>query len=147
MKNKNGFSLIETLTVISITSIIAIGGFLSINASRERVSVDQAQMTIVSALEEARGRAATGFGVKKHGIRIEQKKIIIFEDDSYPGAGQEIALPQDVSVTSAFPNDIIFNRISAAITGPSITIQLKHDTNPSFVKNINIASNGKIIVQ
>ncbi|GAG31606.1 unnamed protein product, partial [marine sediment metagenome] len=74
-KTKFGFSLIEIIVVIGIFAVIATIASLNLSEKKKRTILEQAQATVVQAFEEARSKAATGFGEEKHGIHVEQTKI------------------------------------------------------------------------
>jgi prepilin-type N-terminal cleavage/methylation domain-containing protein len=143
-KIKNGFSLIEMVTVIGIFGIVAVAGFGAFKGVKNRVVLDEAQANLLFALEQARNRAATGFGTSGHGIHIEEKRIVIFEGTEYvEGEGEEIILPPTVS-TNQTNSNIIFNRISAS-TNASTTIIINHISGDK--KIITITQDGRIITQ
>ncbi|TSD02490.1 MAG: hypothetical protein Athens071424_12 [Parcubacteria group bacterium Athens0714_24] len=144
MKKTNGFSLIEIITVIGIMGVVAATGFMTFRGIKDDIILEQTKTTLVWALEEARNRAATGFGQNKQGVHIEENKIVIFEGDEYvDGEGEEIIFPPTIS-TDQTNGNIIFNRISASVnTAATIIINnIKGST-----KIINITSDGKIIAQ
>lgn len=143
-KIKNGFSLIEMVTVIGIFGIVAVAGLGSFKVVKNRIVLDEAQANLLFALEEARNRAATGFGQSKHGIHIVGNRIVIFEGDEYvEGEGEETILPPTVSTNQA-STTIIFNRISAS-TNASTTIIINHTSGNK--KIITITQDGRIITQ
>jgi prepilin-type N-terminal cleavage/methylation domain-containing protein len=147
-KKRNGFSLVEMVTVIGIFGMIATAGFTAFKVVKDRIVLDEAQANLLFALEQARNRAATGFGTIGtigHGVHIEEKRIVIFEDNGngYEGAGEEIVLPNVTVSTDPINNNIIFNRISASTTA-STTITINHI---SGEKNITVTQDGRIITQ
>ena len=145
-KTKIGFSLIEILVVISIFAIIATVASTNLNGKKQKIILEQAQASVVQAFEEARSKAATGFGEEKHGVHVEQTKVIVFEGDSYvPGTGNEIALPSSV-LTDQTDMTIIFTRISAEPdTDKDEPIIITHTNGET--KTIILTEDGKIIQQ
>jgi len=144
-KKRNGFSLVEMITVIGIFGIIATAGFTAFKEVKNRIVLNEAQANLLFALEQAQNRAATGFGTTTHGVHIEEERIVIFEGSEYvEGAGEEIVLPNVTVSTYPVISDIIFNRISAS-TNASTTITINH--NISGEKKITVTQDGRIITQ
>ena len=123
MKNqffKKGFSLIETLVVLSVFSLLAGFVLTTLNSSRNEISLKDAQTNLIFSLEQARNRAAAGVGSGAHGVYIDyvEKKIFVFEGDSY---SQATATPTEVNFNfEPFIKDeaeIVFNRLSGNATG------------------------------
>jgi prepilin-type N-terminal cleavage/methylation domain-containing protein len=124
MKKERGFSLVESLMVIAIMSIV-IGIFVFINnTAKSQAVLDKAQTSLVSALQEARNRSASGFcngddGCEyRYGVRVEDNKVILFEDGGDENLG--IIPLQGVSVDPFDP--IIFNRLTGATEGGVINL-------------------------
>jgi len=141
-KIKNGFSLIEMITVIGIFGIVGAAGFVAFKGVKNRIVLDEAQANLLFALEQAQNRAATGFSSGGHGIEIKENKIVPFEminGQKYEESGG-IPFSSSVSVTPTNV-DIIFNRISASTTAnTTITIS-------GLKKTITITQDGRIITQ
>lgn len=145
-KIKNGFSLIEMITVIGIFGIFAVAGLGAGTGVKNRIVLDEAQANLLFALEQAQNRAATGFGTSGHGIHIEEKRIVIFEGNEYvEGEGEEIIFPSNVTVsTDPINSNIIFNRISAS-TNASTTITINNIISGDK-KNITVTQDGRISI-
>ena len=143
-KTKFGFSLIEIMVVIGIFAVIATIASLNLSEKKKRTILEQAQATVVQAFEEARSKAATGFGEENHGIYVEQTKITVFEGDSYAaGIGNEMPLPSSV-LTDQTNMTVIFERISAEPDTDG-TIVITHTNGET--KTIILTEDGKIIKQ
>lgn len=141
-QTKTGFSLIEILTVLGILSIITITAIVIFGETRNRTVLQDAQATVLYALEEARSRATTGVGNTGHGVHIEEKRIVTFEGSEYiKGNGDEIILPFSVS-TNQSDLDIIFSRISAQ-SNINTTIILSHIS--GLTGTITISQDGRIL--
>ena len=137
----SGFSLVETIIVLSIFSIIASAAFIMFNGTRNEVVLENAQATVLNALEKARSRAAVGVGTENHGVRINENEIVVLE-----GATEENTLPLPLGVSTDQSNlEIIFNRLSANanIAGETV-ITLTHMIS-GLTKTITITPNGRII--
>jgi prepilin-type N-terminal cleavage/methylation domain-containing protein len=127
---KLGFTLTETLIVISIFGVVAAASFLTFTGARSQAVLDDAQASVVNALERARSRAATGVGTTTdfdHGVRIDVsgKQITNFRSDGSVTTTEENAtLPPNISIIGS-NQEIIFDRLSA-ISSVSTTITLEH---------------------
>ena len=140
---KPGFTLTETLIVISIFGVVAAASFVMFTGARSQAVLDDAQASVVNALERARSRAATGVRTTgstglDHGIYInfggnnETREIYSFEGDSWAGrvSEQDVILPPDTVIVKQNPTgpdevEINFNRLSAT-SSTSTTILLQH---------------------
>lgn len=110
-QKKNAFTIIEILIVLSIF-LVTSSSILAINRrTRAETALDSSQASVLNALEQARSRAASGFSKNDQGVRIEKRKIIIFEGSYVPGSGREIDLPRPVFTDQA-GREIIFTRLS-----------------------------------
>lgn len=139
---KTGFSLIEIITTLAIFSIIITASVATFNETKNRTVLQDAQATVIHALEQARSRATNGVGNSKHGVHIEEKKVVSFEGDQYiAGNGDEKILPFAVS-TNQSDLTIIFNRLSAQ-PDTGATIILNHIS--GITETITITPEGIIL--
>ena len=142
---KKGFTLVEILIVIAIFGIVGSAASVMFNETRNRVVLEDAQASVINALEQARSRALTGVRTtgttgSDHGIYIDytNNKIYSFEGNAWPGTGQEISLPPNVSIIYPTSNmEIIFNRLSGQTNGEK-TITLKNNISE---ENIDVIVN------
>jgi len=127
---KLGFTLTETLIVISIFGIVAAASFVMFTGARSQAVLDDAQASVINALERARSRAATGVGTTTdfdHGVRtdVSGNQITNFRSDgSVTTTDENVTLPPAVSIVGS-DQEIIFNRLSAT-SSASTTITLQH---------------------
>ena len=139
-KNNKGFSLVETLTVISIMGICLAGATLNFSKQRTKALLDNGQASIFNALQKAQNQAISGVTGGKYGVHIEPGKVVIFEGNSYiPGSGEEIELSP--LTTDQNNLDIIFNRISGKPSSGAI-INISHPS--SLTEKIEITDSGVI---
>jgi len=112
---KKGFTLVEILIVIAIFGIVGSAASVMFNGTRNRVSLEDAQASVINALERARSRAATGVGTEDHGVCIDGNKLIAFEGNSCPSPTTDNStdLAPNISVTNSPAVPVIFNRLSA----------------------------------
>lgn len=141
---ESGFSLVETLVVISILGILAVTPLLALRYSTERLAFREAQATILGALEQARNRAATGFGATAHGVHIESGSVIAFEGDMYvPDSGIAAFLPSTISLMPANLS-VVFPRLTAR---PAADTSITLENSLGASSTITVHTNGSIDVQ
>ena len=141
---KSGFTLVETIIVISIFSIIASVTFVMLNGTRNEVVLEDAQATVLNALESARSRAATGVGNvgnENHGVRINENEIVVLEGTIEK---PPISLPAGV-FTDQSGLEIIFNRLSPNVNIAGDTVITLTHIISGLTKTITITPNGRII--
>jgi len=127
-RTKLGFTVIELIIVISIVGVVASASFAMFSENRKKAVLNDAQASVINALEQARSRAATGVGTGNHGIYITDKKI-------YPCKGNPCATdtenfielkPFVFASTTNLSQTIIFNRLSATSSADAtITLEYK----------------------
>jgi len=140
---KLGFTLNETMIVISIVGIVAAASFLMFSESRRQVVLDDAQASVVNALEEARSRAATGVGEASHGVYITNNKIYPCQGDPCATGTEFLELKPLVSASKT-PNPlqpIIFNRLSAT-SSENATITIEYA--PAGSTTVSVTEDGII---
>jgi prepilin-type N-terminal cleavage/methylation domain-containing protein len=128
-----GFTLIELLIVMAVLGLLVTVGLASTSKNREKTNQDNAKTLILSALEEARSRALSGYvetgtsGLYDHGVRLESNQITTFQTTtptgSYPGSGDTALLPgsMTLSCSPACPLNIFFTRLTGKtrLTSPA----------------------------
>ena len=129
-RKKIGFSIVEFIIVISIGAFIFLSSVTGWRTTKQKIEFKDAQANLINSLEIAKNRAATGFGTGDHGIYLETNKIISFEGSSYSGSGDEITLPNSMSLEPE-STAIIFSRLNAE-TGADTTITLSNMSGDSF---------------
>jgi prepilin-type N-terminal cleavage/methylation domain-containing protein len=137
---KKGFSLIESLIVISIIAIV-VGIFVFINnTAKSQAVLDKAQTSLVAALQEARNKSAAGFGSSEYGVHIEENKIVIFKQGE-ESQGIQTSFPSGVSADQDLT--VLFERLNALpdIAGDT-SIILKHSS--GLERTITITKDGSI---
>lgn len=116
---KIGFTVIELIIVISIVGVVAAASFVMFSENRNKAVLQNAQASVINALEEARSRAATGVGTSDHGVII--KGNIISECEGDPCI--ETSSTTLISATTTNNLTLIFNRLSATSSDATITIE------------------------
>ena len=125
---KLGFTVIELIIVISIVGIVAAASFAMFSENRNKAVLQNAQASVINALERARSRAATGVGTTTgviHGVIIDVagRQIINFRNDgSGTTTDATTTLPANISIIGS-NQEITFNRLSATSSDATITIE------------------------
>lgn len=122
INKKQGFSLIETMAVVSITGFLAMGVAFTIRQSRAASALTEAQTIIVRSLEEAQNRAMAGIGTQSHGVYIDEKTVTIFEGLSYVAGTGEIFYLPPLTSTDQTGLTIIFKRLAGTTDANSVII-------------------------
>jgi len=118
-RTKLGFTVIELIIVISIVGIVAAASFVMFDEARNKAVLQNAQASVINALEQARSRAATGVGTTSHGVKIEGN--IISECEGDPCIVTSSTTLKSATTTNNLT--IIFNRLSATSSDATITIE------------------------
>jgi prepilin-type N-terminal cleavage/methylation domain-containing protein len=109
-----GFTVIEVLIVIGIFGILAaIGLFFSMDFFRT-YSTNSEQVTLVSALSQARAQSLANINRQPHGVRVTPENYTIFSGSSFDTRDQ--SFDRVLSVSSAVhpsgTTDIVFEQLS-----------------------------------
>ena len=140
--HRKGFSLIETMAVVSITGFLAMGIAFTIRQSQASSTLNEAQTIVVRALEEAQNRALTGVGTKGHGVYIEEKNVTIFEGPVYIAGTSNMVLLPPLTSTDQTGLTIIFKRL-AGTTDADYLITVSSNLS-SATKKITVTAAGAI---
>jgi len=138
-----GFSLVESLVVISIITIV-VGVFAFVNSTAKSQAVlDKAQTSLISALQEARNRSASGFGDPgyRYGVSVEQNRIVPFRVDENGDRYYEVPTDFPMSISIDQDATIIFDRLNA-VSEEDFSIFLRHSS--GLEKTITITKDGRI---
>lgn len=136
---KEGFSMVETIVVISILSITIMAGLLMMSDGKNKLTLDDAQANISVALEMARNKASTGFGAPEtdHGVNIDVSENTITPCHTVGAIcidepEKKIDLDEKgISIIDPFSDlTIIFNRLSG-------TSDLAINTDITIKNNLN----------
>jgi Tfp pilus assembly protein PilV len=145
-----GFTLVETLVVVSITVIITammMVSFKTYNTS-EALSKDQAK--VVSALERARSLTINSFNSSEYGVHFASTSVTIFKGSTYSSSDVNNIvtilhpLVQVKSVNVAGGSmDVVFEQLTGETTQiGTTTLSLKTAT--TTTKTITIYGTGLI---
>lgn len=136
----HGFTLIEMLIVLAIFGIMTAAASFMINGENSKVSLQNAQASVINALEKARNQSASGVGDlgTNYGVKITGNKIENFSIGTTNSIGPVTELPPNVTVSGL--NEIVFNRLSATSSAnATIVISLNGQT-----ATVSVATSGVI---
>lgn len=123
-----GFTLIELITVLAITTtILSIGLFISLDAYRQYVFQAE-RTTLVSVLQKARSRALANMYQSPHGVCYREPNYIMFRGTNCVlgiAGNEEIPSNTSLAQSSIFLNSfptIIFAQLSATTTPATVLL-------------------------
>lgn len=147
--NKKGFTLIEILITIGISTIVlSIGAFANVNLFTREIARSE-EATLVAVLQKARSRAMNNIDGVKHGVRIENGSdyytVYEFPYVSSNPTNQKIWREKKVNIpdgdiVSSGVGYVVFDQLSGETTAGTIVLV---DTT-GRTENIVISSNGLI---
>jgi len=144
---KKGFTILETLIVLSIAILLIVIVLPSFQAMRNNQVLKATASEVVSALDEARSQSLSSVDSSEYGIHFESDEIIIFKGTTFSSLdpdNENISITSPASISSINLTggavDVYFDRLSGAPnkTG-TITISISH-----FSKIITISATGAV---
>jgi Tfp pilus assembly protein FimT len=142
--HKFGFTVVETLMVISIIVIlISISVSTFKNMSNSQV-LDVSVLNVMSVLNGARSEAVSSKNATTSGVRILNDKVIAYQG-FYGNLNQETSLSNlvKISTSTGIGTDVIFNNVTG-LTSSSGTITIYFLSDPSKNVTIKINNTGTI---
>ena len=145
--NCGGFTLIEVLVVIAISTILTAVSIAGLREFSNKSGHKTAAHTVLGALEEAHARTLSSEGDIAYGVHFETNMVVVFEGTSYTAGdpdNDEHPLPSRTSITNISiggGSEIYFERLSGDAS-PSGTITVALTSNPATSKTITIYSSG-----
>ena len=140
-----GFTLVEIILAIAISSVILGIVLFSFNNYRQRELLKIATLEVTSVLRDARARTLVAEGDSAYGVHFDANQIILFTGSVYnPNAASNATatLPSGVGLatTSLGATSVTFSRLSGeANTAGSVLIYLLTDATSSTTVTINTA--------
>lgn len=142
-KTEAGLTLIELMTVIGISGLLAFLAFFSYGAFRKNVELTDMADQLMNTLRTAQNKSIVSQDGADHGVYIEANQYTLYQGDNWSAPGRIIiatyptnGYPLTVSTGSA---DIVFERL----TGQAAT-QTVVQIGSSDPKSITIQSIGTI---
>lgn len=144
---RRGFTLIEILTVLVITIIIAslfVGAYLSFKRQTDLVTSTQ---NVLSVLNLAQSKTLASEGSSSYGVHLETTQYTFFKGASYPGSDNQVfVLPSRVTINSIFltpsGSDVVFARLTGRPLQTGTLNLLESVSNATRI--INIESSGQM---
>jgi len=155
--NKNGFSLLELLIVISIVAVLgAVGVGFYLNYAKN-IEIKTVANTLVSDLKQAQAKSMAGVGGFKWGIHLVNGDTDYYETFSSPSDYSDVSksivstkyLSKGVLFSdpaSSSTKDIIFNKITGATTEASITLSSSEVTKKISISSVGSITNGEFVI-
>lgn len=113
---RNGFTLIEILVVLGITTVLASVLLFADMTTYKRSALREERARLVTLLERARAQAMTNVHQSPHGVRITTGGYVQFEGDSFATAHHDhdvtVQTVYPVVFTKSSPNEIVFSQLS-----------------------------------
>lgn len=103
--------IVVVVGLISIMSGILVLSFIS--AQRDSV-LEEAEASVVHAIERARNRSVAGVGESGNGVWIKDSEIRLFTGEEYSGENVErvISLPSSIESNLSSDISLVFERIT-----------------------------------
>jgi len=144
-----GFTLIEILIALTIVGILFVGmagAFMQFNRGNV---LEREVRTVVSILDDARGRTLFSENDLQYGVHFESGQIVLFGGQTYSAIdpSNEAESLRGVTISSITltggASDVVFDRLTGATSvSGTTTVQLSSDT--SQTKDIVILPGGII---
>lgn len=112
-KNDAGFTLVEIIVVMGLTTLIlGIGTFFAFD-NFQRYLFRKERDTAVVALMRARSRAMNNFAETPYGLHIDSDQFVLFRAAAYDsGAATNEMIPGSSIISKTGDTDIIFTQLS-----------------------------------
>ncbi len=148
-QNKNGFTLIEVLIVISIL-VIMIGIAATIGRSfSDTVNLDNSAKMVGTNIKLAKTRSVNALNDTNYGVHFEDNYIVIFAGNTFvegDPANEIINLSDGIktqNISFAGGGDLVFSRLTGVTNNPgSIEITLVKDL--SKIRQIVVNKEGQV---
>jgi len=134
MKNKSGFTLIETMMVVAITAVASTVSLFSFSdyGSTEALSKDQGR--IVSVLEKARAMTLDSLNSSQYGVHFGTSTVTIFPGAAYSSSNAS-------NIVTELNSKVIISDIKLYGDGPDVVFnRLSGETNQFGTTTISLAS-------
>jgi len=150
MKNKNGFTLIEIIIVMSIIVFLISASIVSYRSFEKSTELEKTVQNIISTLKLSQSKTIASNEASPYGIHFESDKYISFKGSEYQPESVNNKIYNISNRLEIYninlsgeENDIIFQRISGK-TEQNGNISIKMISDPTEFKTISIKSSGII---
>lgn len=143
--NGRGYSLLELIVIIAITSVLAgisLAGFTSFSRSE---ALDAGTASIMAGLRDARARTLASVEGSQYGIYVEADKYTLFKGSSYnmAAASNTITNLNSYIRASTTLSTYVFQRVTGNAVA-SGTIEVYLVTDPLKKRTISVALTGLV---
>lgn len=142
MSNRSGFTLIETLVVV--TMILAIGS-VAVPVSvdyQQRNDLDVCQTTFAQGIRRAQQMAMSGEGDSQWGVNVVSGTIIIFKGSTY--ATRDTAFDENYTIPTVISLSGQLEYDFAKVTGVPAQTGTATFTNGNYQKQVSVNAKGVI---
>lgn len=144
MSNKNGFTIIELLTVIGAISILTAIGVPTYNTISKNVTLNNYAQEIVSSLRTAQNLSLSSQDDANWGIRFEQYQYVLCSEDCSNDITTYV-INNGAEITTV--GSVVFNRLSGSLNTDYTTITSIEVKLGGQEKTIEVDDVGKISLQ
>ncbi len=142
-----GFTLLETMMVISLTLILATISIVALGDFGNRSGQHEAAQIILGVLEDAHARTLASQNDTFYGVHFDTTQVVLFTGGTYTAGestNETYTLPSKTSITTiglGGSSEVLFARLSGEAT-PSGTITVALTETPTQSKMITIYQSG-----
>lgn len=147
---KNGFTLIEFLVVVAISSSLVFLTFNSFVVLNKSQALEEQSQSAVTLLEKARSLSLSSKSDSNYGVRFETTRMVLFKGNSYTAgiSSNEIEnLNSLVTISnislSGGVSDVIFSRLNGVVSATG-TVRFSLKSNSSSSSTITIFKSGLV---
>lgn len=153
MTNRQGFTLIEIIIVISISAVLALVVIIGLSNFLTRQTLTEDTRQLVAALREAQSRAVNRVSGSNWGIHLEnavsdRDSYALFSGSLYANqASSSYFLASTVEFSEPIAGaakDVVFVKGSGLLNTSATTTILRLSNNTSLTKTITINADGSI---
>jgi len=152
-RRRDGFSLIEMITVIAIGAVLVAVIVISFSSFRNSKIVDVSADQVLSVINEARVKTVSSEDYSMFGVRFEASRVVFFKGGAFtePNSSNiETPLSPLVEISNISLNgggaDIVFQKLTGKTSnGGFLRVRLKSDNNK--YKTISVKSTGIANIQ
>jgi len=147
---RQGFTLIETLIVISVVILIVSLALFSYRYFEKKTELETITQKIVATLKLAQTKTLASENNSQYGVHFENNQYILFSGDTYQVDAPDkttYSLPSRLEINDLSLNgggsNVVFQRINGQ-TDQNGTISLRMINEPTKLEIINIHPSGQI---
>ncbi|OGI61050.1 hypothetical protein A2814_02225 [Candidatus Nomurabacteria bacterium RIFCSPHIGHO2_01_FULL_38_19] len=149
VESRRGFSILETLVVLSVIVLLIAVILPSFQKMRDNQILKSTSLDVSSALDKARSQTLSSVNSSEYGVHFQSDKIVIFQGQVFSSSnpGNEsifIISPASISLINLTGGavDLYFNRLSGAPDkAGTVTISIS-----SLSKIITISATGAVSI-